>query len=103
MEQNIVHHFPVPEHQGIKLLGKSENNMKVLDGQEITNPFNDPLFAFEELAPGAVTVPAGFIGDMDVVTIRIITLILMGRHLRGTTLFQGTHSLQMTQGKVSGV
>lgn len=65
-EEHAVHEALVAEGERTKLVGESEDDMEVMDGQEPCFSFVEPLGLFEALALRTVTITAGVVGDADV-------------------------------------
>jgi hypothetical protein len=68
-EEDVVDRLFVVEGEGGDGLGKSEDHVEVLGGQQLLPALLEPLFARRSLAFGAVTVTTGAIADVLVLAV----------------------------------
>ena len=70
--------------------------MEVRNGQEVLTTGLDPLFFPEGLAFGAMPIPAGVIGDLQMAA--VVALIFMPSKESGSAEFDGTHDSKLITG-----
>jgi hypothetical protein len=63
VEQHVVDDAPVGQRQRVEGVGKREDDVEVLDGKQFRGAIGHPAGAGGALAPGAVPVAAGVVGD----------------------------------------
>jgi len=65
-KQEVVDDLLIHDSQGIQFRGDRKDHMEVLNRQEIFASVLDPLLFPQDLALGAVAIPAGVVGYLDV-------------------------------------
>ena len=70
--------------------------MEILNGEKVLTARLDPSFFPQGLAFGAVSVPAGVIGDLQMTT--VIALVLMAAKDCGSAYFDGAHDTPIIAG-----
>ena len=75
VEQHVVDDTLVAQGKSVERVGECEHDVEVLDGQQFLGAIRHPLAQADALAPRAVPVAAGVVGDALVVA--VITLLDM--------------------------
>ena len=99
-EQQIIQDPLIHDDQGIELCGDGEDDMEVLNRQEVLSSRLDPPLFLQSLALGAVAVPAGVVGDLDVPA--VLAPVCMPAQSSRPADLHGTHDPQVMQRQAVG-
>jgi hypothetical protein len=96
-EQEVVDDLLVVESDGGDRLWECEDHMEVLGGQQLGGALLEPFFACRTLALWAMTVAAGTIADVSVLTV-VAPFDRTAHRLRAAG-FNGLHQAMLIQGQ----
>src|SRR5512139_3118634 len=100
-EQEVIQDPLVHDGQGIELGGDGEDHVEVLHRQEVLCSCLYPLLLAEGLALGAVAVPAGVVGDLDMAAV-LAPVLVPAKSCRPAGL-DGAHGAQVVARQWMGV
>ena len=101
LEKNVINDFPVSQGKRIELVRQREDDVEVLDGEELFPPCLDPLLFLQELAFGAVSVPARVVRYLDMAA--LLALVDMSPQICRSADLDGVHGAQVSEGELMDV
>ncbi len=101
LEKDVIENSPVSQGKGIELVRQGEDDMEVLNGEELFPPGLDPLLFLQELALGAVPVPARVVGYLEVAA--LLALVDVSPQCGSSADLDGVHGAQVSEGELMGV
>ena len=98
LKEHRVHEGLVVENQRVEFVGKGDDDVEIVSGEEPFESLLHPSDLLQSLAFGAMAVAARIIRDVEVAAI-VFTDIHVPAQSGGATLFDVAHDLEMFSGK----